>query len=527
MNTISDSDLPLLQYWDKYRLDIADAQGWYCSEYCHVNSTDCLSACTNRNKRKTLCKTLVSYGRYIAALNRYLPKISISDLTLGDFKYALKEVQSEKGWADSTIGTIQSCLRDIFRFAANHGDAYDIFNQRQKRKLDSETRSLLDLMNNTDDTDEQKREKLQKLREKNFHRTKSLTVEQIEALTKLISKNIKSDGRYCALAIMLYAGVRPAEVRALNWKDLVPFLDHPDRLLLRLYKTANKQGLPQDSMKTKNAYRILPVHFELSQLLEQRYQAVLSSCGKPPSPIWARPMDHDIAEMPICCFKNEMNRYCKDYEVALLAQQVFDDDFKLKKIDMYVYMLDNYIEELSHTQEGMYEESQQLTLYVLRRNFWTWLESSTQLTDFEKRYIMGHSMEIDGKSLRPEYNNENLLWSICQKMDRCVQSQDLHQIFMMTPLENSYPTFLENRGIVYLSITKEILQQGGIINLDLITTEKGDSIHLRTASAIQGLGTFRVKSRVIDGSYPVPQYAGINCEYENWMVHKRVAGSLP
>lgn len=103
----------------------------------------------------------------------------------------------------------------------------------------------------------------------------------------------------------------------------------------------------------------------------------------------------------------------------------------------------------------------------------------------------------------------------------------LHQVFMMTPLEDSYPAFLENRGIVYLSISKERLQQGGIINLDLITTEKGDSIHLRTASTIQGLGKFRVKSRVIEGSYPISQYTGINCEYENWMVHNRIAGNLP
>lgn len=476
--------------------------------------------------RKKLCKTLIAYGRYIDALNRYLGKKSISDLTLGDFKYALKEVQAERDWADATIGTIKSCLRDIFRFASNNGDAYDLFNQSQKRKLDSEIRLLLDLMS-TNDTDERKHEKLQKLREKTIHRTKSLTVEQVETLTKLISTHIQLDGRYCALAIMLYAGVRPAEVRALQWKDLVPFIDHPNRLLLRLYKTANKYGSLQDFMKTPNAYRVLPVHFELSQLLEQRYQAVLSSCGKSPSSIWVRPMDNEIAELPICCFENKMDRYCKDYEVALLAQQIFDNDFKLKKIDMYVYMLDNYIEELSHTPGGVYEENQQLTLYVLRRNFWTWLESSTQLTDFEKRYIMGHSMEIDGKSLRAEYNDENLLWSICQKMDRCVQSQDLHQVFMMTPLEDSYPAFLENRGIVYLSISKERLQQGGIINLDLITTEKGDSIHLRTASTIQGLGKFRVKSRVIEGSYPISQYTGINCEYENWMVHNRIAGNLP
>ncbi len=89
----------------------------------------------------------------------------------------------------------------------------------------------------------------------------------MEKLSQILQEGITKDGRYCALAIMLYTGARPAEVRALRWGDLVPFLDHPDHLLMRLYRTLDPKGRPKSSMKTTNAYRSIPIHFELLQLL--------------------------------------------------------------------------------------------------------------------------------------------------------------------------------------------------------------------------------------------------------------------
>lgn len=71
---------------------------------------------------------------------------------------------------------------------------------------------------------------------------------------------------------------------------------------------------------------------------------------------------------------------------------------------MYVYALECELEKLDGGEKD--DTCQHLTLYVLRRNFWTWLEALSTLTDMEKRYIMGHEMIVDKHSIRSSYNDE-------------------------------------------------------------------------------------------------------------------------
>ena len=87
---------------------------------------------------------------------------------------------------------------------------------------------------------------------------------------------------------------------------------------------------------------------------------------------------------------------------------------------------------------------------------------------------MGHEMDLNGQSQRPKYNDENRLWGICQKMDRCVLSKELHQVQLyITPVKDQ-PTFIEDRGLVRIIITKEMLQSGGNLSINVTTTEAGD-----------------------------------------------------
>lgn len=169
---------------------------------------------------------------------------------------------------------------------------------------------------------------------------------------------------------------------------------------------------------------------------------------------------------------------------------------------------------------GISEQDQQLTLYVLRRNFWTWLESSTRLTDFEKRFIMGHEMDLNGRSLRAEYNDENRLWTILQKMDRCVLGKELHQQSLYAAPVKDQPIFITDRGLVRINITKEMLMNGGTLSINVTTTEPGDAITIKSLSPIRKLGGLTVRAEVV--SYPKVSVsdAGINCEYENWLAHQ-------
>lgn len=419
--------------------------------------------------------------------------------------------------------TVQSCLSIIFRFAEAHGDACNILRYTSYREGQDKTTNVSDLLAliSSKKPRDVIQSRLQDIQEKHIHRTKSLTVWQLEKLSQILRENITKDGRYCALAIMLYTGARPAEVRALRWGDLVPFLDYPDHLLMKLHRTLDAKGHPKSTMKTTNAYRSIPIHFELFQLLNIRYRSVLAQLGKDILSLTDHPLDTEIAELPISCLENHFDRYCRDYEVALLAEYVFSQQLRLPQRDMYIYMLESLIEQQNKGNKdssGIAEEDQQLTLYVLRRNFWTWMESSTRLTDFEKRFIMGHEMDINGRSLRPEYNDENRLWTICRKMDRCVLSKALHQNSLYITPAAEHSIIVEDRGLVRINITKEMLVSGGTLSINVTTTEAGDAIMLKSLSPVKKIGGLTVITETI--SYPSLGISeGINCELENWLAH--------
>lgn len=527
MTNIGDTcELTLKDYWEMYRFIIANERGWECKgEGCPSSRPGCSKSCTNTQQRTHICGTLRTYTRYVCLLQKSLGKKPICEISFGDIRYALECVQDKTRWADETMRTVQSCLSIIFRFSEAHGDACNVLRYTSYREGQNKTTHASDLLAliASQKSKDVIQSQLQNIQAKHIHRTKSLTVWQLEKLSQVLQEGIVKDGRYCALAIMLYTGARPAEVRALQWGDLVPFLDHPDHLLLRLHRSLDPKGNPKQSMKTTNAYRSIPVHFELSQLLNDRYQSVQARLGRGVSSLINRPMDSEIAELPICCLGNNFHRYCRDYEVALMAEHVFSQQVRLPQRDMYIYMLENLIEQENDGKkapEGIAEQDQQLTLYVLRRNFWTWLESSTRLTDFEKRFIMGHEMDLNGRSLRAEYNDENRLWGICQKMDRCILSKNLHQHKLYITPTTGQPTFIEDRGLVRINITKEMLMSGGTLSINVTTTEAGDAIILKSLSPVRKLGGLTVSTDII--SYPniSASDSGINCEYENWLAHQ-------
>ena len=186
-------------------------------------------------------------------------------------------------------------------------------------------------------------------------------------------------------------------------------------------------------------------------------------------------------------------------------------------------MLDSLIEQRNSGKgilSGISEQDQQLTLYVLRRNYWTWTESSTRLSDHDKRFLMGHEMDLDGRSQRSAYNDENRLWEMLQKMDRCVLSKELHQQNLYATPAKGQPIFIEDRGLVRIIITKDMLQSGGTLSINVTTTEAGDTIELKALSPIRKLGGLTVHTEVVSYPKTFASDVGINCEYENWLAHQ-------
>ena len=121
---------------------------------------------------------------------------------------------------------------------------------------------------------------------------------------------------------------------------------------------------------------------------------------------------------------------------------------------------------------------------------------------------------------RKSSNDENRLWGICQKIDRCVLSKELHQQSLYATPVKDQPIFITDRGLVRINITKEMLMRGGTLSINVTTTEPGDAITIKSLSPIRKLGGLTVRAKVV--SYPKVSVsdAGINCEYENWLAHQ-------
>lgn len=533
IGSMADGSILLTDYWKEFGPQIAKERGWQCqrsgcrngcwnscgmskkTDAANIDGQDlracmdncrscCWRTCSDAELRWEHTVTLQAYDSYIEWLSEWLKK-PIAEVSIADIEFAIRQGQDQREscglerYSDATVKTVWSIMRGIFDYAHSQGAANNILKYLYRVKGGEE---LIRVLAKTPGF---KREKLASLQEKNRDKVRSLTIRQVESLTDILRATIHQDGRICAIAIMLYAGLRPAECRALCWQDITPFLDDASRHLINVYRTRDGKAKLQNRTKTQNAYRRIPVHIELEELLRMRSSYVQSQ------------YNGDIGPLPVCCMENQFGIPCMDYQVANKAEELFT---RLNASSLLCgCQIDALLEQLD---DGMlHEEGQHLTLYALRRNFWTWMASQTQLSDFDKRYVMGHEMDVDGKSVRSRYNDENLLHILGQKMDRCILNRTLHEPAIVLQLQADKNTAILNRGVFHVHITKAMLQSGKKLRLHLTTEEPGEAVYLTALSALRQLG---VELEVETMPMPVSENTatGINTEYENWTAHKRI-----
>lgn len=497
-----DSRLPVGDYWDLHKLEIANYRGWDCKGDCG-QKPQCLRSCQDREARTKAQGTLHDYDRYNHYVADQLGEKSISEISFMDVCEAIGAVRKSRKYSTATAAGIASAVRWVFEYAYAHGDADDVTGHTRGN---SENGLDVLVLLGSDHPRDYIREALRKERDRLANITRSLTIWQQERLTSYLWEHIEEDGRYCLLVLMLYAGVRPAEGRALRWKDIVPFADHEDRALINVYRIRDTAGILQERTKSDNACRRIPAHIELRAFLAKRHAVVLRS------------QDGPIDELPVCCFANQFARPCRDFEAAALARQVFKQ-LQLKGRDLYAYQIERLAEQYDKDNTDK-EQEKHLTLYVLRRNFWTWLQSSTRLNDEQKRLIMGH--ELDEGINRKDKNDENLLWEICCKMDSCVLSQRLHENHLTVPLDTQDSVSIIDQGLCRIHLTEEMLATGVDLNISVVTGEPGEEIRLKSLSSVRSIGGIKPKVRVF-GVPPQNSGHGINCQVEVWQAHNKPA----
>lgn len=505
---INDEDLTVREYWKKYKYDIANIRGWDCTNpSCPMREEKCEKHCPCRKAED--CPTIKNYDNLIDKLDTYLSS-SISETTVFEVRDALICMQVEYQYAKTTVKGALACLRDIFKFAKRMGHAENILAIfATGKKMDPAMRRVYKILNSFRPEDNTV-SRLEELREEVSDKQRSLTHWQREKLMSMVRKGILSDGRYVGIAVFCYTGVRPAEGRKLLWRDIIPFIDHKDRNYFIIYEIRMDDGSIKEKTKTQNGTRKVSIHFELQMLLSKRLELVRKE----------RPKDY--LDCPVCCMGNDFSRPCKDFQLASFADDLFDT-IKITKSDLVSYYIDAALEskkaENKKTRDGIFD-GEAISLYVLRKNFWTWMEAETQLSDAEKRNVMGHQiLDENGRDIRGEFNDENMLWNICAKMDAFVFCKELHKELLERRLSLGGSIQVSNVGTISIVIPPEILISGGVIQIECLSEEVNDPIIYGVSGAVSPLK----KAHFSTKSFPAGSVCrtGINCQYENVLAHTK------
>lgn len=454
-----DCDLTVSAYWSKHKKHLARLRHW-------------------------TPETEKNYDKMMTKLTSELPPRSISEVTVWELESAVDRARNKKdrGGKYKSVQKFYSILGDIFRYAEAHGHACNVLAPLLRKQTEkAREKTLYEQVLDPELTSAERLDLLEQLLTENPYHPRSLSREVLYRLGTRLSKLILEDGRYCALAIMLYCGTRPSECRALRWGDLVPFRDHPQRRMLILSKTADSKGDIRERMKTSNAYRRVPVHWELMELLERRY--AYEQAQLPPG--------EDMSELPICCFQNQFDRPCREYELSKLGREVLEKS-GLTREDYAFY----YADTILHPDGDKKGESN-VHLYILRRNFYSWLQGLTQLSLMERSYLMGHSMVTESQDLRPTYNSEDVLYRMLEMMDRAVLNPDQLRPPYIQTLRPEMPIHISNQGTMIFSIPPDNLTSSCEIGLSLLAGEPGSRIIVSARSPVRPFGKILVVGEAI------------------------------
>ncbi len=399
---MNDGQLPLMDYWKKYREQIENDRGWL------------------KETEKGLT-TLEEYSRKLSKLAKKHPEVFLKKpmdrVTLLELMTSVEDVRADdmSHYSISSKQGFFTVLHIIYRFAHNAGHALNpfAFLRVKKPRVDtSPVRDLRETLEKIDRGECNRHESILRLRkalEGKKKMRRSLSPDEIQQFLKIVWAGIKLDGRFCGLALGFYLGTRPGETRAIRWEDIIVLRGKNGRDSYFIRNALGRTTEAKGRTKTDNGFRKIPEHCELHALIRERHQFIVEQTGEEPTGY-------------VCCPGNEFGKPCSYYEYADFAEKsVFrflDDDFTC------VMAAELVVGQLTNSWE--YDEEDTLTLYCLRHTFYTWLAAFTPLNEMERAYVMGHEMKEDDKDIRSRYNDDDLLEQIGDDMDKFICLPDLH-----------------------------------------------------------------------------------------------------
>lgn len=227
---------------------------------------------------------------------------------------------------------------------------------------------------------------------------KSLTPPEDKKVFKQVMLDPKQSGEIMGIALMYGCGLRNAEACGVKFEDVLTIDAHKDCFRLRIDSSINIKRIETANLKTKNAYRYIPITSALAELIIKRKEYIKDELNI---------SDEEVNKFPIACYRSEFGKYCNTNDLTNAGRIVLHragvNGRILAYIDMHAKELDMVLSE------------KEPTAYLLRRNFGTML----QLLDFtreEIEYLMGHSI-LSIEKTRNYFSNSDMLYNMKLKMD--------------------------------------------------------------------------------------------------------------
>ncbi len=429
--TSEDLQLPLLDFFKRF-----------CREFGWVPST------------------IEQYTRYIEIVDEKLDGAPFEEIDEPNFREAVQKVREQsrrkKPYSDRTLEMMGSIFRDLCRFAERCSDGlyFDVCaNQAWRVSPTAETKKPAGKKTKADIARE-RREQIQRA----TRLPRSLTLLQEQHLIRQLTHNYVRRGSYMALAMMLYLGMRPSECLGLTFGDIRPLYGYQDEIrCLYIYKQRKEDNAVDYRLKTRNAYRILPIPSELDALLRQREKGMRTR------------LDGDLSAYPIVCKDTKWIEPCKRRTALELCAGLLRKEFRDETAiaDLTTEM----------NRDAAFEEKD-ITAYLLRRNFATAMVSVCGMEEDELQYLMGHDI-LDEQEMRSDFTDADFLARLWHKMNRRVLWDNIPENDMHLVIDQA-ECMVEGRSEIRAEITASCFADAGdTVILDVWNELPGDYISVR------------------------------------------------
>lgn len=227
---------------------------------------------------------------------------------------------------------------------------------------------------------------------------KSLTKPEEKKVFKEVMTDPKQSGEKMGIALMYSCGLRNAEACAVRFGDIIPITGYKDCFRLRIDSSITLNRVEKANLKTKNAYRYIPLSNVLMRFINERKEYVKEKLNI---------SDEEVNKLTIACYQEDFKKYCNTNDLTNAGRIVLNKAGVNGRILAYI---ETHAKELD-----MVLSEKEPTAYLLRRNFATML----QLLDFtreEIEYLMGHSI-LSIEMTRNYFSNSDMLYKMKYKTD--------------------------------------------------------------------------------------------------------------